>query len=118
MTHAFPSTKDVLDSSSRVILDTAGRYAVPDNDKRDRQEWTFLMQMLSRHKQKEPLNGLVLVVTADRLINDSDEELRAEGQQIRAGINELMERLEIQMPVYLMVTKCDLVSTSGYEFTG
>jgi type VI secretion system protein ImpL len=92
-----------------IILDTAGRYAVPDNDKRDRQEWSFLMQMLSRHKQKEPLNGLVLVVTADRLINDSDEELRAEGQQIRAGINELMERLEIQMPVYLMVTKCDLV---------
>ena len=92
-----------------IILDTAGRYAVPDNDKRDRQEWTFLMQMLSRHKQKEPLNGLVLVVTADRLLNDSEEELRAEGQQIRSGINELMERLEIQMPVYLMVTKCDLI---------
>ena len=92
-----------------IILDTAGRYAVPDNDKRDRGEWTLLLQMLSRHKQKEPLNGLVLVITADRLLNNDEEALRAEGQQIRAGINELMERLEIQMPVYLMVTKCDLV---------
>lgn len=92
-----------------IVIDTAGRYAVPDVDKRDRQEWTTLLQMLSRHKQKEPLNGLVLVVAADRLLNDSEEELRAEGQQVRSGINELMERLEIQMPVYLMVTKCDLV---------
>ncbi len=92
-----------------IILDTAGRYAVPDNDRRDRQEWTTLLGMLSRHKQKEPLNGLVLVVTADRLLNGNEEELRAEGQQVRSGINELMERLEIQMPVYLMVTKCDLI---------
>ena len=92
-----------------IVIDTAGRYAVPDVDKRDRSEWSMLLQMLSRHKQKEPLNGLVLVVAADRLLNSSEEELRAEGQQIRSGLNELMERLEIQMPVYLMVTKCDLI---------
>ena len=92
-----------------IVIDTAGRYAVPDVDKRDRKEWTTLLQMLSRHKQKEPLNGLVLVVTADRLLNDSEEKLIEEGLQIRTGINDLMERLEIRMPVYLMVTKCDLV---------
>jgi type VI secretion system protein ImpL len=92
-----------------IIIDTAGRYAVPDVDKRDRKEWATLLSMLSRHKQKEPLNGLVIVVAADRLLECSEEELVEEGQQVRAGINELMEKLEIQMPVYLMVTKCDLV---------
>jgi type VI secretion system protein ImpL len=92
-----------------IVIDTAGRYAVPDVDKRDRKEWTSLLSMLSRHKQKEPLNGLVLVVSAERLLNCSAEELMEEGQQVRSGVNELMERLEAQMPVYLMVTKCDLV---------
>jgi len=92
-----------------IVIDTAGRYAVPDNDKRDRKEWAKLLEMLSRHKQKEPLNGLVLVVSAERLLTCSEEELMEEGQQVRAGVNELMERLEAQMPVYLMVTKCDLV---------
>ena len=92
-----------------IIIDTAGRYAVPDVDKRDRKEWATLLSMLSRHKQKEPLNGLVIVVAADRLLDCTEEELVEEGQQVRAGINELMEKLEIQMPVYLMVTKCDLV---------
>ena len=92
-----------------IVIDTAGRYAVPDVDKRDRKEWTTLLQMLSRHKQKEPLNGLVLVITADRLLNNSEQELIEEGLQIRTGINDLMEQLEIRMPVYLMVTKCDLI---------
>lgn len=92
-----------------IVIDTAGRYAVPDVDKRDRKEWSSLLSMLSRHKQKEPLNGLVLVVSAERLLNCSEEELQEEGQQIRSGINELMEQLEAQMPVYLMITKCDLV---------
>ena len=92
-----------------IVIDTAGRYAVPDVDKRDRKEWTTLLQMLSLHKQKEPLNGLVLVVTADRLLNNSEQQLIDEGQQIRTGINDLMEQLEIRMPVYLMVTKCDLI---------
>lgn len=92
-----------------IVIDTAGRYAVPDVDKRDRKEWTTLLQMLSRHKQKEPLNGLVLVITADRLLNNSEQELIDEGLQVRTGINDLMEQLEIRMPVYLMVTKCDLI---------
>ena len=92
-----------------IVIDTAGRYAVPDVDKRDRKEWTSLLSMLSRHRQKEPLNGLVLVVSAERLLNCTEEELMEEGQQIRSGINELMEQLEAQMPVYLMITKCDLV---------
>lgn len=92
-----------------IVIDTAGRYAVPDVDKRDRKEWASLLGMLSRHKQKEPLNGVVLVVSAERLLTCSEEELMEEGQQIRSGINDLMERLEAQMPVYLMVTKCDLV---------
>ena len=92
-----------------IVIDTAGRYAVPDVDKRDRKEWGSLLNMLSRHKQKEPLNGVVLVVSAERLLNCTEEELMDEGQQIRSGINELMERLEAQMPVYLMITKCDLI---------
>jgi len=92
-----------------IVIDTAGRYAVPDEDKRDRKEWSTMLSMLSRHKQKEPINGIVLVVAADRLLNDSSEQLAEEGRQVRASINELMDKLEVQVPVYLMVTKCDLI---------
>ena len=92
-----------------IVIDTAGRYAVPEESRRDRKEWRVLLDMLARHKQKEPLNGLILVVAADRLLNCSEEELIEEGRQVRASIIELMEKLEIQLPIYLMITKCDLV---------
>ncbi|MCJ8315115.1 MAG: hypothetical protein HRU38_23975, partial [Saccharospirillaceae bacterium] len=72
-------------------------------------EWSTLLGMLSRHKQKEPINGVVLVVAADRLLNNSEDQLMEEGRQVRASINELMEQLEVKVPVYLMVTKCDLI---------
>lgn len=92
-----------------IVIDTAGRYAVPDNLERDRKEWTHLLNMISRHKQKEPLNGLVLVVAANRLLNCSEDELLEEGRQVRNSINRLMNKLEIKIPVYLMVTKADLI---------
>ena len=61
-----------------IVIDTAGRYAVPDVDKRDRKDWGSLLSILSRHKQKEPLNGVVLVVSAERLLTCSEEELMEE----------------------------------------
>ncbi len=92
-----------------IVLDTAGRYAVPDNTKRDKKEWGTLLSMLSRHKQKEPINGVVLVIAANRLLENTEDELMEEGRQVRASINELMEKLEVKVPVYLMITKCDLI---------
>ncbi len=92
-----------------IVIDTAGRYAVPDERQRDRKEWTALLGMLSKHKQKEPINGLVLVIAADRLLDNTEEQLVDEGRKVRASIHELMEKLEIHVPVYMMVTKSDLV---------
>ncbi|WP_419811105.1 type VI secretion protein IcmF/TssM N-terminal domain-containing protein [Bacterioplanoides sp.] len=92
-----------------IVLDTAGRYAVPDNLERDRKEWTQLLNMVAKHKQKEPLNGVILVVAANRLLGASEAELLEEGRQVRNSINRMMEKLEVKVPVYLMVTKSDLI---------
>ncbi len=92
-----------------VVIDTAGRYAVPDNLERDRKEWNSLLGLISKHRQKEPLNGLVLAVAADRLLECSEEDILEEGRQVRNSINHLMDKLEVKVPVYLMVTKADLI---------
>ncbi|HET7174394.1 MAG TPA: type VI secretion protein IcmF/TssM N-terminal domain-containing protein [Gammaproteobacteria bacterium] len=92
-----------------VVIDTAGRYAVPDDAVRDRDEWDTLMALLSRRKQKEPLNGILVVVGADRLLNAGADELLEEGRQVRASLGHLMNTLAAQVPVYLLVTKCDLI---------
>ena len=92
-----------------VVIDTAGRYAVPEEVERDRNEWDTLLALLSRRKQKEPLNGILVVVGADRLLSASADDLLEEGRQVRTSLGHLMNTLAAQVPVYLLVTKCDLI---------
>jgi len=92
-----------------VIIDTAGRYAVPVNEGKDKDEWQKFLSLLIRYRRKEPLNGLIVTVAADRLLEAGQEQLEKDGCTIRQRIDELMRALGVRVPVYVLVTKCDLV---------
>ena len=92
-----------------ILIDTAGRYAIPVDEERDREEWHKFLSQLTRYRQKEPLNGLIVTVPADSLYDRSHEELEEYGRGIRQRVDELMRVLGSKFPIYLMVTKCDLV---------
>lgn len=92
-----------------IILDTAGRYALRVDEERDKEEWQRFLTLLARFRKKEPLNGLVVTVAADRLAQATPEELQADGRAIRMRIEELTRVIGARSPVYVMVTKCDLI---------
>ena len=92
-----------------IIIDTAGRYAIPVDQGRDRDEWQKFLAMLARFRKREPLNGLVVAVAADRLLEKTSGELEQDGQRIRRRVDELMRVLGAKFPIYVMVTKCDLI---------
>jgi type VI secretion system protein ImpL len=92
-----------------IIIDTAGRYAIPVDDGRDRDEWQKFLNLLSKYRKKEPLSGLVVTVSADSLVESAPEKLEEEGKEIRKRISELMRVLGSKSPVYILVTKCDLI---------
>lgn len=92
-----------------IILDTAGRYAIPVDQGRDRDEWQKFLSLLAKFRKREPLNGLVVAVAADRLLEADAARLEADGKSIRQRIDELMRVLGAKFPVYVMLTKCDLV---------
>jgi len=92
-----------------VVIDTAGRYAVPVSGERDQEEWRKFLSLLVRYRRKEPLNGLIVVVAADCLLGAGDLRLESEGAQTRLRIDELMRASGVRVPIYLLVTKCDLV---------
>ncbi len=92
-----------------ILIDTAGRYAVPVDEDKDRAEWQNFLELLAKYRKKEPLNGLIVTVSADSL-NDMDAEgLENYGRDIRKRLDELMRVLDAKFPVYIMVTKCDLI---------
>jgi type VI secretion system protein ImpL len=92
-----------------VIIDTAGRYAIPVDEGRDKDEWNKFLNLLVKYRKKEPLNGLIISVAADKLMVDTSQVLEQDGIHIRRRIDELMLALGAKFPIYVLVTKCDLI---------
>ncbi len=92
-----------------IIIDTAGRYAIPVDQGRDRDEWQKFLSLLAKFRKREPLNGLVVAVAADQLLQGDRSKLEADGKSIRQRVDELMRVLGAKFPVYVMITKCDLI---------
>lgn len=92
-----------------IILDTAGRYTIPIDEGPDREEWERFLTLLAKYRRREPINGLIVVVAADKIFDSDRDILLEEGQSIRKRIDALMRILGARFPVYLMISKADLV---------
>ncbi|MDR5837093.1 type VI secretion protein IcmF/TssM N-terminal domain-containing protein [Caballeronia sp. LZ034LL] len=90
-----------------IVLDCAGRYVGAENEEDDRREWNLVLDLLSRYRGREGINGLVLAVSADRLVTPDREEIDQEARVIRARIEQLIRLFGRRFPVYVLVTKCD-----------
>jgi type VI secretion system protein ImpL len=90
-----------------IVLDCAGRYVDAENLEDDRREWDLVLDLLSRYRSREGINGMVLAISADRLLEPDREQLEAEGRVIRARIEQLIRLFGQRFPVYVLVTKCD-----------
>ena len=100
-------------SEHAVLIDTAGRYteqeSAPDADAA---EWLGFLDLLKKHRGRRALNGVIVALAVDALW-EGDEAIRAHARKIRRRLAEINERLEIRLPVYLMLTKADLIK--GFE---
>ncbi|MEN6466456.1 MAG: type VI secretion protein IcmF/TssM N-terminal domain-containing protein [Syntrophaceae bacterium] len=92
-----------------IILDSAGRYTIPIDYEPDREEWKKFLELLARYRKKEPLNGIIVAIAADTLLGADRKKLVQDGQSIRQRIDQLMKVTGARFPVYIMVTKMDLV---------
>lgn len=107
----LPGTKncDWWFFNEAIVLDTAGRYTVPLEIDRDTQGWEAFLKNLANFRKKEPVNGIVAAIAADTLIKCSAQELRDRGEKIRSRIDQVMRILGSAIPVYIMITKMDLI---------
>ena len=93
-----------------VFLDTAGRYTTQDSDAAsDSVGWSEFLALLRKYRARRPVNGVIVTVNAQDLLVLDAAGREAHVEAACARLNELARELRIQLPVYLMVTKCDLV---------
>ncbi len=101
-------------TNEAILLDTAGRYATQDDD---RDEWFSFLDLLKRYRPKKPLNGLLVAIAVSDLVQANEDQLATYGKKLRTRIDEIMTRLEMVLPVYLVFTKTDLIAGFS-EFFG
>ena len=111
--HARPGTPtpdcDWWFFNTAIVLDTAGRYTCPAAGDQDRAQWYRFLQMLRTARPLQPVNGAIVAVAADRLATASQDELRLEATAVRKRIDEAIRELGVNFPVYLLLTRCDLI---------
>jgi len=97
-------------TNEAVLIDTAGRYTTQDSHKAiDSSAWEGFLNLLKRNRRRRPINGAIVAISLQDLLMQSDEERTLHAKTIRSRLDELMDKLEIRFPVYLLFTKSDLV---------
>ncbi|HTV01027.1 MAG TPA: type VI secretion system membrane subunit TssM, partial [Luteitalea sp.] len=94
-----------------VFLDTAGRFTTQDSDAAsDSTGWKEFLALLTTYRKRRPINGVILTISAKDLLTQGDAAREQQVEAARVRLRELGRELQIQLPVYVMVTMCDLVA--------
>lgn len=93
-----------------VILDTAGRLMFEEVEHGAPSEWGEFLRLLESHRRNCPINGMLLVIPADSLIIDTADDIQRKGQKIAQQLDHIQRTLGVRFPVYVVVTKCDLIN--------
>jgi type VI secretion system protein ImpL len=90
-----------------ILLDTAGRYATESDD---HEEWLSFLGFLRKYRPRKPINGVLVALSVMDLMQANEEQIEAHARRLRARIDEVMTRLGMVVPVYVVFTKMDLVA--------
>lgn len=108
-------------TNEAVLIDAAGRYAdhragETDDPERNKTEWMGFLGLLCKHRPRAPVNGVVLALSASELLGKSPDERIALAATLRTRLTELRQELGIRFPVYVLVTKVDVLPGFGEYF--
>lgn len=98
-------------TSEAVLIDTAGRYTTHESDRAaDSTAWAAFLSLLARHRPQRPINGLLLALSTSDLLEAGPTERAEHAAKLRARIAEVHATLRTRVPVYVLVTKIDLLA--------
>lgn len=116
--HVIPTTRhcDLWVSREAVFFDTSGQFTLHDAvNQGSAQLWESFLDLLFKEK-KEPIQGILLTLSLERLALQSKEEQSWHFQNISARLEELKSRQTHLAPIYLLLTKADCLAGFGEYF--
>src|SRR5450631_1297 len=98
-------------TSEAILLDTAGRYTTQSSDERaDSAGWSEFLTLLKKHRPRRPINGVLIALSISDIAAFSDHERERHAVAIRRRLEELHRQLGVRLPVYVLLTKADLIA--------
>ncbi|RZI84083.1 MAG: type VI secretion system membrane subunit TssM [Rubrivivax sp.] len=100
-----------------VLIDTAGRYTTQESDSKvDAAAWDGFLALLKKTRPRRPLNGVILTINIQDLLQQGTHERQEHSAKLRARLQELHDKLGLSVPVYVLVTKSDLIAGFNESF--
>jgi hypothetical protein len=93
-----------------IILDTAGSMIFNEAQAAEAPEWREFLRLLKRARPQCPINGLFLVLSIESLIKDSADKISEKASRLAQQLDLIQRTLDVRFPVYLLVTKADLLT--------
>jgi type VI secretion system protein ImpL len=92
---------------------TQGNRDEENDGEMERRLWKHFVEWLEKTRSRRPLNGIVLAIDVAHLATARASERKAYANLLRARLKELVETVAIELPVYVALTKLDLLY--GFE---
>lgn len=93
-------------TSDAVFVDTAGRY---QTEGVDADEWASLLETIKKYRGNRPVDGFLLVVSAESILKSDERQTEELAKVLRARLDETLQRLKVRFPVYVVFTHADLI---------
>ncbi|ANS44524.1 type VI secretion system membrane subunit TssM [Serratia inhibens] len=99
---------ECLFTNDGLFLDTAGKYVGEDDVAK--REWTSLLQALKKHRPVYGINGVIVTLSAEDILHKGLGERLSLAAAIRSRLDEMRQHLGVRFPVYVIITKLDLLA--------
>ena len=94
-----------------ILLDTAGRYTTQDSDPEvDQKSWAGFLNLLKTYRPLQPINGAIVFISLADVAGTNTGERFNIAAAVRARIGELTRSFGSRFPIYVVLTKADLIA--------
>ncbi|CNH06493.1 type VI secretion protein IcmF [Yersinia thracica] len=105
-------------TNDAVLLDTAGRYSISHNQHDESTtEWKIFVGLLKKYRPRQPINGVIVTISVLDLLSDNPESLVKQANELRKRLLSLYEQLGIHFPIYIVISKTDLLQGFSAYFS-
>ena len=92
-----------------VFIDMPGKYIEQKENPEDPIVWKEFLKIFTKKRWQRPINGIILSVSVDKLLDKTEKELEQYAKDLRDRFDELSKAFMSSVPIYLIITKSDKI---------